>query len=173
MKNSLPSCSYSSNTSSLFSSPSSSSFCTCKMEFLWLIFHLNFDRLFYFGFLDPTTSSTVTNSSEILKENATDIKLLDDCTCGRLLENNGDKPICQFCKDQVMLYDKLLQQKNDYFLAQDMENKINLENVVDFNPRKRSSPIQPSGHNKSIKLEKGQQTLRQVLQKLSDKNDSQ
>lgn len=99
--------------------------------------------------------------------------MMDDCTCGRLLEFNCDKPPCQFCTKQIILFDKLLQQKNDYCMAQELKSKMNLENIEDFNMRKRSSPTQHGGRKKLIKLDKGQQTLIQVFQKCSNKNDKQ
>lgn len=81
--------------------------------------------------------------------------MLDDCTCGCLFDHNRDKPPCQFCREQIILFEKLQQQKND------------------FNSRKRSSPAQSGGRKKSKKLDKGQQTLKQVLRKCSNKNNKQ
>lgn len=126
------------------------------------------NRLLFGFYLDPSTS---TNSSNISKKNAAENEILDDCTCGRLLECNSDKPPCQFCSEQIILFDKLLQQKNDYRMAQDLKSKINLENVEDLISKKRSSLTQHGGRKKSIKLDKRQQTLIQVFQKSSNKND--
>lgn len=107
----------------------------------------------------------------ISKRNAAENEILYDCTCGRLFEFGSDKPPCQFCSEQVILFDKLLQQKNDYCMAQDLKSKINLENVEGFSTRKRSSLMVHGGRKKSIKLDKRQQTLIQVFQKCSNKND--
>jgi len=69
-----------------------------------------------------------------------------------------------------MLDQLLTQQKNDFLMAKELEKKFNMENVGDYNLRKRTTSSTESPRRKKIrKLPKGQQTLKQLLLESSNK----
>lgn len=99
---------------------------------------------------------------------------LECCTCGRLQDLDNQKPLCQFCVIQIELLEKIsTQQKMDFLMAKDLEKELNVENIKNYNLRKRSSPLQKTKKRsistrsvfakKIKKLSKGQLTLNQML----------
>jgi len=110
----------------------------------------------------PSSSFNPSTSTDLTAVSANED--LECCSCGRLQDFDSQKPPCQFCTIQIESFEKIsTQQKMDFLIAKDLEKKLNMENVKDYNLRKRSTSTTPVSAKKIRKLSKGQLTLKQVL----------
>lgn len=103
----------------------------------------------------PSTSFSASSSS-----NTFDDEYSDDCVCGRLLNNNTNNSPCKFCTAQISLFEELAQKKSDFLMAKRLEKQLRMDNLEDYNLRKRSNTTQSRTKKKIRKLDKGQQTLK-------------